>query len=149
MVPSRFLGEKHTGGNSGGAIQHQGSETAVQFFFMIVLADAAPLQNGATFFPDGTTRGSEARSHTTQTTSKWVASCSIMQANAHKRTTGFTLSFPSCQGRPAKACVSIAFLTDPSFTLLFVCRPPILPQFSSLILLTSRPYIIHPTGVVC
>ena len=55
MAPSRSLGGKRTEGNLGGDIQHQGAETVVQLAFTITLADAAPLQNGATFFPDGTT----------------------------------------------------------------------------------------------
>ena len=80
----------------GGDIQHQGSETAVQILFTIALADVAPLQNGAAFFPDGTTRGSEAQSHTTQPNSQWLASRSIPRAKSHKRTTGFALLFPSC-----------------------------------------------------
>ena len=60
MAPSRSLGGKRTGGNSGGDIRHQGSETAVQLLFTIALADAAPLQN------DDTTRGFEAQSYMTQ-----------------------------------------------------------------------------------
>ena len=40
------------------------------------------LQNGAAFFPDGTTRGYKARSHTTQPNSQWPAACSITRANS-------------------------------------------------------------------
>ena len=77
MAPSSSLGGKHTGGTSGGDIQHQDSETTVQLLFMIALADAAALQNDAAFFPDGTTRGFEAWSHTTEPNSKWLMYCSI------------------------------------------------------------------------
>ena len=51
---------KRTGGNSGGNTQHQDSETAMQLRLSIALADTAALQNGAVYFPDGTTRGFEA-----------------------------------------------------------------------------------------
>ena len=98
MAPSHSLGRKYTRGNFRGDIQHQGSETAAQLLFAITLADAAPLQNGAAFFPDGKTRGSKAWSHTTQPNSQWLASCSIMHANSHKRTTKFALPFLACRG---------------------------------------------------
>ena len=43
MAPSRSLGGKRTGGNSGGDSQHRGSETAMQLLSSIALADAAAL----------------------------------------------------------------------------------------------------------
>ena len=55
MAPNHSLGGKRTRGNSGSDIQHKGSETVVQLLFTVVLANAAPLQNGTAFFPDGTT----------------------------------------------------------------------------------------------
>ena len=82
IAPNRYLGGKRTGGNSGGDTQHQGSETAVQLLASIALADAALLQNGAAFFLGDTTRGFEARSHTTQPNRPWLASCSITWANS-------------------------------------------------------------------
>ena len=74
MAASRLLGGKRTGGNSGNDIQHHCSEPTMQLPFTIALSDAASLQNGTALFPDGTTRGSKALSHTIQPNSQWVAS---------------------------------------------------------------------------
>ena len=72
---------KRTGGNLGSNTEHQGSETTVQFLSSIALADAAPLQNGAISFPDGTTRGFEAG--LTQPSQQSVASILIHHARLY------------------------------------------------------------------
>ena len=102
MVPSISLGEKRTGRNSGGDTPHQGSETAMQLLFTIALADATPLHNGAAFFPEGTTRGFEARSHTTQPKSM----AGILLHGASKFASARTLEscslLHSVEGKPEK-----------------------------------------------
>ena len=43
MAPSRSLGGKRTGGNLGGDIQHQDSETAGQLLLTVAVANTTPL----------------------------------------------------------------------------------------------------------
>ena len=123
-------------------------KTAMQLIFTIALANTAPLQNGAVFFPDGTTRGFEARSHTTQPTvngQRLAPSHKPIRISANTR-----IMQPSSlyRGEASRNALFFQTLILPHSLLhhfFFVSRS----DPNSPLSLMSRPLIIHSKGVVC